>query len=775
MRVGAHDAPAESAAEQTAALVQRALSSPSPVPPAGLSTGRIGRAAMAGTGRPVIRRTQADGKPERLPPSLTAAHFLASTSVRGARRGESLSTIDKWLKQAENAPTWDDQQYALKQVADAANHWLKKHGTAPGTGKRSVKARRDAIDLLETHASSSYQGATAPGGQSGVEKPGSPEGTGESQLEVTSGLLDAVTNGAGITGDFADRNLALDKVGASGDGSGTAMSAESGAALNSTPFDVLESVNMVSGGFAIRGGLKDVGKDGNDALDNAEAGGRALAGGGQLIHGAYKGWKAVGVMAGGDKTGHTQIGDVGAAYGDGLGAISETLTTIKGWRDAQKKGREQGGLTAKETRERNVDLAVGVLSTGQKTTKTALDITKAATEVGATHAIAGLSTAAGAVGLVLSVIETVRGGVQIYEAWSTTKDLEAAERAQAELIATTRAKLSEARAATTALMNAPDFDVSDADELLDKWEELQVAYKGLISTRDRYQPAMDGMKKLQARQAEAGAFKAAKGTVGIVSGALLLSGVGAPIAVGVAAIAGIIALSEAGMKLARNSAATGLIQIARRLDDSGRPVGQPDDAPSYRVMEKRVYTAYYRSLEAVIKSDVPWGFDKDEFGAIEQFAWDDKKSRLESADKEVVDGFAALRALAETTKRNKWIEVHDGEQVYKEKPKGTAKIARAMSPSAHKSTQAMEASKDDIVNALFELGRGSFDGATGKFNQAVPIDVVGDRSLIENMELITVGALLSAADITSERWAAWLQTASGDADVLRKLIRDQLP
>ncbi len=286
---------------------------------------------------------------------------------------------------------------------------------------------------------------------------------------------------------------------------------------------------------------------------------------------------------------------------------------------------------------------------------------------------------------------------------------------------------------------------------------------------------MDGMKKLQARQAEAGAFKAAKGTVGIVSGALLLSGVGAPIAVGVAAIAGIIALSEAGMKLARNSAATGLIQIARRLDDSGRPVGRPDDAPSYRVMEKRVYTAYYRSLEAVIKSDVPWGFEEAEFGAIKQFAWDDKKSRLESKDKEVIDGFAAVRALAETTKRNRWIEVHDGEQVYKEKPKGTAKVARAMKPSAHKSTQAMEASKDDIVNALFDLGRGSFDGATGKFKQSVPIDVVGDESLVENMELITVGALLSAADITSERWAAWLQTANGDADVLRKLIRAQLP
>jgi hypothetical protein len=725
----------------------------------------------------VIRRTQADGKPNKLPVHLTAAYFKQRTFVRGARRGESLSTIDKWLAQAETAATWDDQQYALKQVSDAANHWLKKHGDDSDGGKRSVRGRRGPVDMMETGASMAYKGAAAPAGQSGVAQASSPEGTGESQLEVAGGLLDAIADGAGITGDFADRNLALGDVTASKDGQGTANSAESGAALNSTPFDVLETVNIVSGGFAIRDGFKDLGDEDNDALDNAEAGGRVLAGGGQLIHGAYKGWKAVGVMAGGDSTSHTQIGDVGAAYGDGLGAISDTLTTIKGWRDAQKKGREQGGLTSKEKRERNADLTVGALSATQKTTKTALDITKVATEVGATHAIAGLATAAGAVGLVVSVIETVRGGLQVYEAWKTTQNLEAAEQAQSALIAKTGTQITEARAASTALVTDPAFEVTDSEfqELVDTWSKLEADYKALISTRDRYKPAMDGMKKLQARQAEAGAFKAAKGTVGIVSGALLLSGVGAPIAVGIAAIAGIIALSEAGLKLARNSAATGLIQIARRLDNNGRALGQPEDAPSYRVMEQRVHAAYYRSLEAVIKSEVPWGFEAGEFGAIKQFAWDDKKSRLESEDKEVVDGFAAVGALAAETKRNKWIEVHVGEQVHKEKPKGTAKVARALSPSAHKSGQAMSASKDDIVNALFDLGRGSFDGTKGKFKMDVPIDARGDVSAVENMELITVGALLAAADITSERWAAWLDTANDDHAEMRKLIRAQLP
>lgn len=783
--VGADDDPAEREADDTARLVRRALSVPSP---AGSATSRIRRAVPVGGESNVIRRTRADGRPNKLPVHLTAAYFKQRTFVRGAKRGESLSTIDKWLAQAESAPTYDDQQYALKQVVDAANHWLTKHGDDAGGGRRSVRSRRGAVDLMETGASMAYRGAAAPAGSSGVEKAGSPEGTGESQIEVAGGLLDAVADGAGITGDFADRNLALGDVSASKDGQGTAMSAESGAALNSTPFDVLETVNVVSGGFAIRDGFKDLGDEDNDALDDAEAGGRVLAGGGQMIHGAYKGWKAVGVMAGGDATGHTQIGDVGAAYGDGLGAIADTLTTIKGWRDAQKKGREQGGLTAKEKRERNADLAVGALSATQKTTKTALDITKAATEVGATHAIAGLSTAAGAVGLVVSVIETVRGGLQIYEAWNTTRDLEAAEHAQNVLIATTMAQIEEARASTTALVMDPGFEVTDSDfqDLVDVWAELEVEYKALVTTQARYKPAMDGMKKLQARQAEEGAFKAAKGTVGIVSGALLLSGVGAPIAVGVAAVAGIIALSEAGLKLARNSAATGLIQIARRLDDSGRPSGRPENAPSYRVMESRVYAAYYRSLKSVIKSEVPWGFEEGEFGAIKQFAWDQKKREVPSEKREVVQGFGAVDGLSQQTKEGYWIEVHAGEKVFKEKPKGVAKAVRAVSPSAHKSGQAMEASKDDIVNALFDLGLGSFDGTTGRFKTDVPIDARGDVSAVDNMELITVGALLSAADITSERWAAWIGwtaptpehpkgNSTTDPGELRKLIRAQLP
>jgi hypothetical protein len=483
----------------------------------------------------VIRRTRADGKPNKLPVHLTAAYFKQRTFVRGAKRGESLKTIDKWLAQAESAPTYEDQQYALKQVMDAANHWLEKHGDdvdgRVGKG-RSVKNRRSPVDLLETGASMAYRGPAAADGESGLKKASSAEGSGESQLEVASGLLDAVADGSGITGDYSDRNAALGDVAASKDGQGTAMSAESSAGVNSTTFDGLDAgSNLALGGFAIRGGFKDLGDEDNDAFDDAEAGARALAGGGQMIHGGYKGAKAVGILAaGGDgasdatKTEFGQVGDVGAGFADGLGAIADTLTSIKGWRDAQKQGREQGGLTAKEKRERNLDAAAGGLSATQKATKTALDITKVATEAGAGHAMAGLATAAGAVGLVVSVIETVRGGLQIYEAWQTTQNIEAAEHAQNLLIAETMAQLEEAKAATAALVKSPEFEVTDSEfaELIDAWTRLDTEYRALVATQAKYQPAMDGMKKLQARQAEAGAFKAAKGTVGVVSGALLL-------------------------------------------------------------------------------------------------------------------------------------------------------------------------------------------------------------------------------------------------------------
>lgn len=728
------------------------------------------RAAVSRDGGTTIRRGIRDGKPNKMPPHLTAAYFKAHTSVRGAKRGESLSTIDKWLGKVESARTYDDQQYAMHQVVDATQHWLNKHPLGAGATKKSVEKRRAAVESLKGWASGADRSPATPPAPAGAGA--APEGADEHAVEVLEGILDAVADGSGITGDYADRNLDLDNVGAIDQDASGALSAEGGAGLNSTPFDFVDSVNIVSGLVGGAKAFKDLRNEDNDRLDDAEAGGRVLASAGQGIHGAYKLTKAIAVSSGGDSTSYTQVGDIGAAYADGLGAIAGTITTIKAFRDARKKGAEQGGLTTKEKLESGAEVIQGGLAAGQMGTKAVLDITKAATEVGAKHAIAGLSTAAGAIGIVVSTIEIVRGGMQIYYADSAKKDIASAEAQQDALVADVSNRIDTAIASSREAM-ASGKPLADVDELLKSWYDLKGAYEDLLATREQYRPAMDAMKKLQDRQMEAGAFKVAGGTVGVVSGALLLSGVGAPIAVGVAALGGIIALTEAGVKLARNSAASGLIAIARRLDDDGKPVGRPEEAPSYRDMERRVYAAYYANLTSVIKSSTPWVFEDGEFAAIKQFAWDDKKSRLDDDQVERVDGFAAVASLSASVQKDNWIEVAVGEKVHKEAPTGSAMVARRVKPSAHKSSQAMEASKDDIVDALFDLGRGSFDQETGKFAD-VPVVAVGDADLVENMKLITVHGLLSAADITSERWAAWAETADDDFDKMRSLIRAQL-
>ena len=104
----------------------------------------------------------------------------------------------------------------------------------------------------------------------------------------------------------------------------------------------------------------------------------------------------------------------------------------------------------------------------------------------------------------------------------------------------------------------------------------------------------------------------------------------------------------------------------------------------------------------------------------------------------------------------------------KEKPTGKAKAARQVKPSAHKSSQAMNANKEDIAIALLNLARGSFDSTTGQFKE-VPINPVGNTDLIENMQLVTIHGLLGAADIKSSRWAKWLEQADDEA-AMKKLI-----
>ncbi len=741
-----------------------------------------------GVSRDQVQRTAEDGNPAVLDPRLDLANFKNLTYRRMAQRGESLSTIDKWLAAAASADSWAKQQHALQQVADAAEHWLKKHeSTEDGSEKSSISQRRPAVRAVWTEALYSLdRPVVGPTGAAAPSAKGESDGHGK---EVAEGVFDSIASGAGITGDFADRGAvelsAISDYADANDGAahpdynpGDKMSTEGGAGLNNSKADIMEGANILTGGFALHGAIKDLQDEEKSGWEKAEAGGKAVAASEQMLHGSYKLAKGIALESGGNSTQWTQVGDIGAAYADGTAAIAETITFLKGIHDRRKLA-QQGGLTTYEKVDSTLELAGSGAKIAQSGVKTGLDITKAVTEAGASEAMAGMSTAAGALGIVIGTIEFIQGGAQVFRGLMTKNQINKAEAQQQQMLDSAQAQIGQASQVTAEFLMGADLmeDSEIVDALMDKWGQLEASFKQMQAEQAKYAPAMAAVRKLESRRMESGAFKMAKGTTGVIAGALIVSGVGAPIGIAVAAIGGILALSEAGLKLSRNAAASRLTLVARRLTEEGMPKGKPDQSPDYRVMERRVYKCYYNHIPEVLEKKAPTGMSSSEFGDVKNFAWEDKRDRIESDAKTTIDSPAAAAFLNEPVKRDSWIEVQDdaGIPTHKEKPKSWAKAGLLTSASAHKSKQAMEASKDDIVNALYALGSSSYNQASQDFVDS-PIVALGDADpeTMASFGQVTLQALLSAADITASRWTAWLADAGDNEAKMKEHIRGKL-
>lgn len=719
-----------------------------------------------------IQRVLSDGAApalSALPAVLTAAGFRTSSRVRTARRSSDgeLKQIDKWLEQAEGATTGVERNFALDQVYDACKVWERKHADDKKGGSGTVKARRPhIIKLRKLLATYPRQRQPEP---ARVPDNGAPaEDDNAEQAFALAGILDAVADSSGITGDYGDINLGTTSVEGFDSSDHDSMSRGGGGSINNQYADMAEGANAIAGIFGIAQGFRDL-DEAEDGWERAEATGNTLASTGKMIHGAYKVSKGIAIESAGGadasdsyKKSMTQVGDIGAAYADGLGTVASFIGWMKSIRDTRKKSKEQGGLTKQETAETTAEIASNTLSVAQGGTKTALDITKAVTQVGATETIVALSTAAAAIGLVVGTIETARGGMQMYRGWSAKKTIASTRAAQKSFLAEFHISLAGAMDETVRLAYNAEIDAHEFGDLFDEWERLEAVYAELETVVRESDVAFEALRKLQNRQMEQGAVKMAQGVTSIVSGALLLSGVGAPIAIGVAAVAGIIALSYAGVGLARNSAASTLIELARRLSDDGAPKAKPDDEPSYRLMTRRVENAYYNNLRSVLENNTPFGFTDTEFRTVEQFVWDDKKDRLRSEDRNICDDWQTFGQLTREQQKASWIQVGRDDNAKKEKPKGGSKASRAIRPSAHKSSQAMESNKLEVAEALWKLGSGTFDGTAfvvAPVTLQGDVNDVGDRDVVKELQAATAQGLLEAADITASRWKAWWDDA----------------
>jgi Domain of unknown function (DUF4157) len=313
-------------------------------------------------------------------------------------------------------------------------------------------------------------------------------------------------------------------------------------------------------------------------------------------------------------------------------------------------------------------------------------------------------------------------------------------------------------------------------------QQLNATETQLKALVEKYEPAMKGMKQVANHRMANGAMKAAGGGLAVVSSALVLSGVGAPIAIAIGVLSGILALSFAGLNLARSSKANDLMNTAKRLDDNGKPKGNADlEPPSYREMEKRIYKCYYNHMPDVLNDTSPPGLKTKTIGdnvftQIKHFAWEDKKSRVDESQKLDLDDPQKSKTLNEDILKNKWIRVKVGNKVTKhEKPSGFNRFNYTISASAHSSKQAVQASKEDVADALLGMGFQSF--VNGSFIDS-DIKAIGG-STKDEVEKHTLKSLFSAASITGARWEKWLQECNATTprptpEGLQKLMKKKI-
>ncbi len=733
--------------------------------------------ARVAAGRPVTVTGHADAPIQRLVKlrsEMKPAAFRSMTARRGAKRGPQLSTIDRWLDALDQASDDEAQEYAGQQVLDACAKWLAVHGREPKKKERkSVTQRRGPILGLATRTrmlmaklTGGQHRGTVDDGDGEVETGGLKDDT-EDLLE---GVFDSLAGGSGITGDLGDVTLP-DK-----DDDASIWSREGAGLINDANADLLEGTNVLTGILHYKQALDTLGDPDKDGWDKTEAMGKALSSGGEMIHGGFKFAKGIALHEGGDSAKWTQVGDIGAGFADGTATIAGTISFVKRIRDARKKAEEEGGLTGAEKTDLGLELTQMGLETVKGGLNTAKDIIKIGTEVGgkdamgmtaegAKSAISGLATASGVISIVTGTIDIVHGGIKAFRAHSAKNEVKRARSLQQGIIEEVQGNVALVGRSIRGLMW--DFDLDEYEVLLDRLEDLEDRVETLEGLVEQYRPAFESMDLLQNRRMEDAGMKMAKGATAVVSGALLVSGVGAPVAIAFAAIGGILALGHAGVKLARNRAANRLTAIAQQLSTDGKPKAEIDPDMSYREMERRVFKCYFNHMPEVITKRPPAGMSKGQFGDVRTFVQQDKYSRIGHEQKIPIGAATSAHALSETEKRDHWLEVVQGGKVQlKEKPKGfRSKLSFKTSASAHKSSVAQDAAAADVAEALFKLAASAFDAKQQRFVDA-PVVPTGQQPTepaeVSRLKKATLDGLLGAADIDAKRWGAWVVKAGGN-------------
>lgn len=771
--------PTRALPEMAPLLAQQATADPDRVNPGNLlnlqrfygnraMSGLIQTRRMEAGSSPFLQRSQEDGKAdektkERYPSPAEFKKLVPSGDP----------TIEVWLKAAKDADTWQEQQHALTQVRDACDVWLTKYGdNKKDKEKSSITQSRDWIKELKRIIEVYEQ----PGSGSKIAEKTPEIGAGSTSQnlrdmgqEVGKGLSGAL-GGIGTQKDIYNQKN-IEK----------GIMDEEGADIIANEQEVGEfegvghGLKAALGGYGIWSKRKDWKKQ---KADSAKGAAESLGG---MAQGGTKIAKGIGIENIGDERAlkeikkissdklsldydpakaaqadkeiknmlpWKQVGDSGGAVASSLSMVAGLITFVQGC----QKLKEANAAGNFELFQAGLDRVKEFTSVGQAGVKTGLNITKAATAGAAKTAISGMATASGVMGVVIGGIEFTRGLITVVSELSRQNNLKGSLSLLKQQMDQLPAKVLEVQESIK--VNGPNMTQEELEKLKKDLERWQTTIQEL----QKFDSQMQAMRKIQNQRMEEGIFKMAAGGAAVVSGALLLSGVGAPIAIGVAAVGGIIALGKVGLGWRRNAASNRLTTTALHLTDDGQPKATPDPkAPDYRTMEKRIYKCYYTHLPEVMLEKTPPGLTEDQFLDIKRFAWSEKEDRVKSKETFSFNKAEDIPRGDNDQVRNKWLVLNDatGKRIKKEAPTGFSKAGLRLTASAHKSKAAMEANKNEVIAAIYDLGSGSWDGKGFVDTPIVP-EGADPKTIQQYAKTLTSKALLSAAGIDAKRWQMWL-------------------
>lgn len=631
----------------------------------------------------------------------------------------------------------------------------------------------------------SYEQAIASGGRNRRDSAESSSNKKDLIQDIIEGASDSAASGAGITGDISDQGLVTEH-------------------LNDFKADFSEGLGNIAGGglalYTAKKDFKNAGSKGEKALALTE--GAAAAG--QLAHGLAKTVKGGGLATNpSERAGYTwtAVGDVGASLADGAALVNGYAQYAKNLYDLLENWKS---ATIKERVARGFDVAGDVADLTKSGYNVTKDVFKAVREFGGSSSqfAPALTTAASIAGIVSGTIQIAQGGFQLYRSWKSKGAVKETKKQQQQFISSIndeiwyieglidliREEIGKARKSTP--IHGDINGITELMALLKKAENKLIilgdTLAQLSTIQAKFAPAMSAMEKINNRKMEDSAFKMAGGTTAIASSALVMSGAGAPIAITVGAISGIIAIGRAITKFRRNQAADSLINIAQLLTPDGKRNTELDPDLSYREMEKRTRKLYYSHMTHVMIREPAPGLSDSEFEDIKTFVQQEKSERVSKGTRKEVQvaGLAnkedikdpknripiefEMKKLRKQDLEENWIEIsnREGKVIATEDPQGLwGKTKFAFSPSAHKSEQAYEANVEEVVNALYTLGTSGFNKEQEQFVDA-PIKPIGEANpeLVKEFSNLTLKGLLKSAEITDERWLKWLEKAEQKSD-----------